>query len=94
MSISRQRYEREMNALYVDLIAAADESGGAPCTANPDLMFPEDQEETIQRRIAEIKAKAVCAKCAVVQQCREYAVLSDQRYGVWGMQTADERFSP
>jgi WhiB family redox-sensing transcriptional regulator len=36
-------------------------------------------------------AKAVCAGCPVVQQCREHALTVREPYGVWGGMTEDER---
>lgn len=40
-------------------------------------------------RIAE--AKAVCAGCPVVEQCRDYAMTIREKYGVWGGLTGGER---
>lgn len=37
------------------------------------------------------KAKAVCADCPVKQMCLAYAVVADEREGVWGEHTAAER---
>jgi WhiB family redox-sensing transcriptional regulator len=36
-------------------------------------------------------AKSICASCAVVNECREYARQNGE-LGVWGGETADERF--
>ncbi|QMU69868.1 WhiB family transcriptional regulator [Streptacidiphilus sp. P02-A3a] len=36
-------------------------------------------------------AKRVCASCPVLAQCREYAIQSRERYGVWGGLSEDER---
>lgn len=36
-------------------------------------------------------AKSVCYLCPVRQECLEYAILSEERWGVWGGMTAPER---
>lgn len=41
------------------------------------------------RRKAE--AKAICATCPVTQECLEFALKHDEKYGVWGGLDADER---
>ncbi|MEV7175203.1 WhiB family transcriptional regulator [Kitasatospora sp. NPDC093679] len=36
-------------------------------------------------------AKRVCTRCPVRGQCLEYALAADERYGIWGGLTEDER---
>ncbi|MEV6212463.1 WhiB family transcriptional regulator [Kitasatospora sp. NPDC051914] len=36
-------------------------------------------------------AKRVCTRCPVRGQCLEYALTADERYGIWGGLTEDER---
>jgi WhiB family redox-sensing transcriptional regulator len=36
-------------------------------------------------------AKAVCAGCPVLAECRAYALETGQRFGVWGGLSANER---
>lgn len=36
-------------------------------------------------------AKAVCAACPVLTECRSWALATDQRFGVWGGLSARER---
>ena len=36
-------------------------------------------------------AKAVCATCPVVAACRTYALVNDERFGIWGGLTERER---
>lgn len=38
-------------------------------------------------------AKQVCAKCPVRQECLDYALKNDERFGVWGGLTGPERRS-
>ena len=44
-----------------------------------------------RREAGSERAKAVCAGCPVRAACLDYAVVTDQRWGVWGGLTADER---
>ena len=44
-----------------------------------------DKEERTQR------AKAVCGKCAVVEQCLKFSLDTAQEFGVWGGLSEDER---
>jgi WhiB family redox-sensing transcriptional regulator len=37
------------------------------------------------------QAKAVCAGCPVADQCLQFAVTTNQEYGVWGGLDEDER---
>jgi WhiB family redox-sensing transcriptional regulator len=37
------------------------------------------------------KAKAVCAKCPVVAQCREHALRFGEDFGTWGGLSEDDR---
>ena len=36
-------------------------------------------------------AKAICATCPVLEQCREYALSAHEPYGIWGGMTEEER---
>jgi WhiB family redox-sensing transcriptional regulator len=51
---------------------------------DPDLFFPDRGESTRE-------AKAVCAECAVREQCREYALVTVQKFGIWGGLSERER---
>jgi WhiB family redox-sensing transcriptional regulator len=35
-------------------------------------------------------ARTICARCEVVDACRQYATSTRQEYGVWGGMTVDE----
>lgn len=52
--------------------------------ADPEAWFPEKGGSTRE-------AKRVCAGCFVRQQCLEYALASDQGFGVWGGKSERER---
>jgi WhiB family transcriptional regulator, redox-sensing transcriptional regulator len=58
-------------------------------SADPDLFFPVSATGPAQRQVA--RAKAVCARCRVGQQCLSYALAAGPVHGVWGGTTEDER---
>lgn len=57
-------------------------------TADPELFFPVSGAGA---GLAVARAKAVCASCAVRQQCLDFAVETRQPHGVWGGTTEQER---
>lgn len=48
------------------------------------LWFSPDEERGRARRNRELKAKAVCMTCPVLDTCRRHALTVDEPYGVWG----------
>lgn len=38
-----------------------------------------------------LAAKAICAQCVVQQECLNYALNTNQKFGIWGGQTEPER---
>jgi WhiB family redox-sensing transcriptional regulator len=58
---------------------------GASCKGqDPRLWFPGTGQSPEE-------AKAVCRACPARVRCREWAVQADERTGVWGATTPDER---
>jgi WhiB family redox-sensing transcriptional regulator len=55
------------------------------------LFFAPSKEPTAARLSREEAAKQVCARCPVMLECREHALLQPEPYGVWGGMTAAER---
>jgi WhiB family transcriptional regulator, redox-sensing transcriptional regulator len=51
---------------------------------DPEAFFPEKGGSTKA-------AKAVCHSCEVRQECLEYALTNDERYGIWGGLSEVER---
>ncbi len=45
--------------------------------ADPDLFFPE-------RGASTRTAKSICRDCSVQTQCLEFAILSSEKFGIWG----------
>ena len=55
----------------------------------PDLFFPVG---TTGPALLQIEAaKAVCRQCDVREECLQYALDSNQEYGIWGATTEEER---
>ncbi|WNI17493.1 WhiB family transcriptional regulator [Actinacidiphila sp. ITFR-21] len=74
-----------------------DDAGGpwhsdAACRSDEaGLFFAPSKEPTAARLSREEAAKRVCARCPVMLECREHALLQPEPYGVWGGMTAAER---
>jgi WhiB family redox-sensing transcriptional regulator len=56
---------------------------------DPELFFPIGNTQPAFLQIE--RAKAVCARCEVVEPCLKWAVEARQDDGVWGGMSADER---
>ena len=61
--------------------------------ADPMIFFHPEGERGPARRRRDVAAKAVCASCPVLQECREHALAVREPYGVWGGLTEEERES-
>ncbi len=71
-----------IEALVLDRLSWQD---SANCSgANQDLFFPE-------RGASTRKAKAICAACAVKEECLEFAITQGERFGIWGGLSERER---
>jgi len=53
-------------------------------TVDPELFFPTADWMAP-------KAKDVCARCRVVEQCLNAAILNDERHGIWAGMDRTER---
>lgn len=56
---------------------------------DPELFFPIGATGPALEQIAQ--AKAMCARCAVRNECRDWALATNQDAGIWGGLTEDER---
>lgn len=52
--------------------------------ADPEAFFPEKGGSTRE-------AKRICTSCAVREECLEYALANDERFGIWGGMSERER---
>lgn len=56
------------------------------CLGLANIMFAPANND-----VAMAKAKAVCAECPVIAECREHAITHPEKDGVWGGLTETER---
>lgn len=52
--------------------------------ADPDLFFPE-------RGASTRTAKSICRECSVRPDCLEFAIVSSEKFGIWGGMSERER---
>ena len=52
--------------------------------ADPEAFFPEKGGSTRE-------AKRICSICSVRQECLDYALANDERFGIWGGMSERER---
>ncbi len=64
---------------------------GACRGADTLLFFHPDGERGSARRRRQVSAKAVCARCPVLDECRRHALQVHEPYGVWGGMSEEER---
>ena len=64
---------------------------GACRHVDPSVFFHPEGERGPARRRRDDAAKAICATCPVVRECREHALTVREPYGVWGGMTEQER---
>jgi WhiB family redox-sensing transcriptional regulator len=64
-------------------------SAAACLLADPDLFFPISSAGPGERQIA--RAKTICARCPVRQECLEFALGQGLAYGIWGGTTPEDR---
>jgi len=55
------------------------------------MFFHPEGERGPRRRNREAAAKAICATCPVLAQCRAHAIAIREPYGIWGGLGEEER---
>jgi WhiB family redox-sensing transcriptional regulator len=58
---------------------------------NSSVFFHPDGERGAARARRADRAKAICQRCPVLEQCRRHALVTREPYGVWGGLTEEER---
>jgi WhiB family redox-sensing transcriptional regulator len=53
--------------------------------------FHPENERGPSRARREMRAKAVCAQCPVIAECRRWALAAREPYGIWGGLSTEER---
>jgi WhiB family transcriptional regulator, redox-sensing transcriptional regulator len=76
---------------FLKLLKLIHAKGGVPCEQSPAFFFPEDIPNREQRELATLTAKAICRTCPIVEECFTYAIETNQRHGIWGATSPDER---
>lgn len=76
----RQTYKHVMLPLKV----LSNDGGGVPCEMDPETWWSDNKEE-------QADAAAVCMTCPMRQPCGEWALIGNERYGVWGGMTPAQR---
>ena len=61
----------------------------ACASAEPETFFPVGSGGAAVDEVA--AAKAVCARCSVQSECRDFALATRQPFGVWGGLDEDQR---
>jgi WhiB family transcriptional regulator, redox-sensing transcriptional regulator len=64
---------------------------GACRSEDTELFFHPEGERGPRRSGREAAAKAVCARCPVLDLCRSHALAAREPYGVWGGMSESER---
>ena len=66
----------------------------AACNAYDNvLFFGEEGESEIDKQAREGHAKSICQRCPVREPCLEFAMETNQKYGIWGGMNDKERAS-
>lgn len=56
-----------------------------------DDFFYEDMERGEVKDARIQRALAICAQCPVIDACRQFALDTEQNYGIWGGMTQEQR---
>ena len=66
----------------------------AACRTYDNVTFFGDEGESeLEKQARESRAKVVCRSCPVQEPCLEFAMETNQKYGIWGGLTDKERAS-
>jgi WhiB family transcriptional regulator, redox-sensing transcriptional regulator len=57
------------------------------------VFFGEEGESELEKQGREARAKSICRTCPVQEPCLEFAMESNQKYGIWGGLSDKERAS-
>jgi WhiB family redox-sensing transcriptional regulator len=61
------------------------------CKGMSKIFYASIYERPSQKKRREYRAKMICARCPVIEQCQAYA-RANPEYGVWGGETEEERY--
>ncbi len=81
-----------LKRLPMPLIEVYEWQHSAACMGlDSSVFFSPSAERGAAKHLREQGAKAVCARCPVIDECREHALSVREPYGVWGGMTVEER---
>ena len=66
---------------------------GLCTTMDTNQFFHPEGERGGPRRRRAAAAKAICAQCPVMNECRAHALETAEPYGIWGGMSEEERHS-
>lgn len=83
--MDQQDYETNLTILPLSEPSVLQWQSEALCAqTDPEAFFPEKGGSTRE-------AKRVCSACSVRVECLEYALATDERFGIWGGLSERER---
>ena len=80
-----------LSSRYMGLLKLISASSGVPCEKLPNAFYPDDILDPELRQASTKMAKALCNSCPIIEACFTYALETNQRHGIWGGTTPDER---
>ena len=80
-----------LSSRYMSLLKLVNDKVGVPCEKLPAAFFPEDIVDPQLRAASTKMAKALCKSCPLIESCFTYALETNQRHGIWGGTTPEER---
>jgi WhiB family redox-sensing transcriptional regulator len=76
---------------YIQLMQTVRANGGAECEQVPEIFYPEDIPFLTERRQAEKLAQTICNRCPLIDACADFAINTNELYGIWGGLTTAQR---
>lgn len=74
------------------MFSSPDWQAKAACrNQDPTVFFPDEGDDEATIAAKEAAAKCVCWDCPVRRDCLEFAVVTNQKYGIWGAANEQER---
>ena len=59
--------------------------------SDPDAWFPDEDDHMKNGKTSYVHVKKMCAVCPVKNLCLEYALTNNERYGLWGGMSPEDR---
>jgi WhiB family redox-sensing transcriptional regulator len=83
------RTPQERLAIRAAIPPFAGDPAKACADVNPEVFFP--SAHGLSAKLAIGRAKAICRRCPLREECAEWAIATEQGYGVFGGTTPNER---